>query len=157
MQTLQVPGKGWQRGLNLNRSVNDVIDGDTNAIVLESLAYISRGQMLCLACLSLPLYLVLSRSNAMKLTYFSRFPLLAGLMALWLSLSGAQAATGLPAAEYAPRSGELTPREMTIARNAWQYFVANFQPTTAGECGKQIPLHHHVGQRLLSGRDDRSP
>lgn len=66
----------------------------------------------------------------MKLTYFSRFPLLAGLMALWLSLSGAQAATGLPAAEYAPRSGELTPREMTIARNAWQYFVANFQPTT---------------------------
>ncbi len=31
----------------------------------------------------------------MKLTYFSRFPLLAGLMALWLSLSGAQAATGL--------------------------------------------------------------
>lgn len=54
----------------------------------------------------------------MKLTYFSRFPLLAGLMALWLSLSGAQAATGLPAAEYAPRSGELTPREMTIARNA---------------------------------------
>lgn len=29
----------------------------------------------------------------MKLTYFSRFPLLAGLMALWLSLSGAQAAT----------------------------------------------------------------
>ena len=66
----------------------------------------------------------------MKLTYFSRFPLLAGLMALWLSLSGAQSATGLPAAEYAPRSGELTPREMTIARNAWQYFVANFQPTT---------------------------
>ncbi len=52
VQTLQVPGKGWQRGLNLNRSVNDVIDGDTNAIVLESLAYISRGQMLCLACLS---------------------------------------------------------------------------------------------------------
>ena len=49
---VQVPGKGWQRGLNLNRSVNDVIDGDTNAIVLESLAYISRGQMLCLACLS---------------------------------------------------------------------------------------------------------
>lgn len=41
----------------------------------------------------------------MKLTYFSRFPLLAGLMALWLSLSGAQAATGLPAVEYAPRSG----------------------------------------------------
>ena len=90
----------------------------------------------------------------MKLTYFSRFPLLAGLMALWLSLSGAQAATGLPAAEYAPRSGELTPREMTIAKNAWQYFVANFQ---AGQCGKQIPLDHHVGQRLLSGRHDRGP
>ena len=37
VQTLQVPGKGWQRGLNLNSSVNDVIDADTNAIVLESL------------------------------------------------------------------------------------------------------------------------
>ncbi len=56
VQTLQVPGKGWQRGLNLNRSVNDVVDGDTNAIVLESPAYISRGQMLCLACLSPTLY-----------------------------------------------------------------------------------------------------
>ncbi len=33
---------------------------------------------------------------------------------------------------------------MTIARNAWQYFVANFQPTTGlGQCGKQIPLDHH--------------
>ncbi len=52
VQTLQVPGRGWQRGFNLSRSVNDVIAGDTNAIVLESLAYISRGQMLCLACLS---------------------------------------------------------------------------------------------------------
>ena len=79
-------------------------------------------------------------------------------MALWLSLSGAQAATGLPAAEYAPRSGELTPREMTIARNAWQYFVANFQPTTGlVNAVNKYPSHHHVGQRLLSGRDDRSP
>lgn len=48
---LQVPGKGWQRGLNLNNSVNDVVDADTNAIVLESLSYIAHGQMLCLACL----------------------------------------------------------------------------------------------------------
>lgn len=52
VQHLQVPGKGWQRGFNLNSSVNDVIDADTNAIVLESLAYIAQGQMLCLACLS---------------------------------------------------------------------------------------------------------
>lgn len=52
VQRLQVPGKGWQRGLNLNNSVNDVVDADTNAIVLESLAYIAHGQMLCLACLS---------------------------------------------------------------------------------------------------------
>ena len=50
VQTLQVPGRGWQRGLNLNNSVNDVIDADTNAVVLESLAYIAHGQMLCLAC-----------------------------------------------------------------------------------------------------------
>lgn len=49
-QVLQVPGKGWQRGHNLNNSVNSVIDADTNAIVLESLAYIAHGQMLCLAC-----------------------------------------------------------------------------------------------------------
>ncbi|UNA31592.1 DUF3131 domain-containing protein [Klebsiella variicola subsp. variicola] len=65
----------------------------------------------------------------MKLTYFSCFPRWPDHGAV-ASLSGAQAATGLPAVEYAPRSGELTPREMTIARNAWQYFVANFQPTT---------------------------
>lgn len=64
----------------------------------------------------------------MKLTYFSRFPLLAGLMALWLSLSGAQAATGLPAAEYAPRSGELTPREMTIAKMPGNISSPTFSP-----------------------------
>nr|WP_241261895.1 DUF3131 domain-containing protein [Leclercia adecarboxylata] len=51
VQKLQVPGKGWQRGLNPDSSVNDVVDADTNAVVLESLAYIARGQMLCLACL----------------------------------------------------------------------------------------------------------
>ncbi len=48
---LQVPGKGWQRGLNLNNSVNSVIDADTNAVVLESLSYIAHGQMLCLSCM----------------------------------------------------------------------------------------------------------
>lgn len=53
-QQLYVPGKGWQRGLNLNNSVNSVIDADTNAIVLESLSYIAHGQMLCLACLNIP-------------------------------------------------------------------------------------------------------
>ncbi|MDK2633917.1 DUF3131 domain-containing protein [Pantoea stewartii subsp. indologenes] len=54
VQPLQVPGKGWQRGLNLDGSINTVIDADTNAVVLESLAYIVQGQMLCLACLSAP-------------------------------------------------------------------------------------------------------
>lgn len=52
VQGLQVPGKGWQRGLNLNNSVNNVIDADTNAVVLESLSYIAHGQLLCLACLN---------------------------------------------------------------------------------------------------------
>lgn len=52
VQPLQVPGKGWQRGFNLNGSVNEIVDADTNAVVLESLAYIAKGQMLCLACLS---------------------------------------------------------------------------------------------------------
>ena len=66
----------------------------------------------------------------MKLKSLLYFPLLAGLMACWLTLSAAQAATGLPASEYEPRSGELNAREMAIAKNAWQYFVANYQPTT---------------------------
>ncbi|MGS7256676.1 DUF3131 domain-containing protein [Enterobacter hormaechei] len=66
----------------------------------------------------------------MKLKSILFFPLLAGLVACWLSLSAAQAAAGLPASDYPPRSGELTPREMAIAKNAWQYFVANYQPTT---------------------------
>ena len=52
VQGLQVPGKGWQRGLNLNNSTNNVIDADTNAVVLESLSFIAHGQMLCLACLN---------------------------------------------------------------------------------------------------------
>lgn len=51
VQKLQVPGKGWQRGLNPDGSNNNTVDADTNAIVLESLAYIARGQMLCLTCL----------------------------------------------------------------------------------------------------------
>ncbi len=49
-----MPGKGWQRGLNLNNSVNNVIDADTNAVVLESLAYIAGGQLLCLGCQHTP-------------------------------------------------------------------------------------------------------
>ncbi len=36
----------------------------------------------------------------------------------------------LAAENYPIRHGELTPREMAIAVNAWQYFVHNFQPTT---------------------------
>ncbi len=64
----------------------------------------------------------------MKLKFLLFFPLLAGLMACWLSLSAARAATGLPASEFEPRSGELTPREMAIAKNAWQYFGAGYRP-----------------------------
>ena len=86
----------------------------------------------------------------MKLKSLFSFPLLAGLMACWILLSEVQAATGLPASEYEPRSGELTPREMAIAKNAWQYFVSNYQ------CGKQVSLNHYVGQRLLYGCDDGS-
>ncbi len=65
----------------------------------------------------------------MKLIYLSRFPLLAGLMALWLALrrAGRDRSAGCG---IRPAQRELTPREMTIARNARQYFVANFQPTT---------------------------
>ena len=59
---LQVPGKGWQRGLNLNNSVNAVVDADTNAIVLESLS-LHRAWSDALS--GLPLHF-LSRSNAMK-------------------------------------------------------------------------------------------
>ena len=58
------------------------------------------------------------------------FHLLTGITICWLALSTARAETGLPASGYAPRSGELTAREMTIAKNAWQYFVSNYQPTT---------------------------
>ncbi|CAM8225668.1 MULTISPECIES: DUF3131 domain-containing protein [Enterobacter] len=58
------------------------------------------------------------------------FHLLTGITICWLALSTARADTGLPASGYAPRSGELTAREMTIAKNAWQYFVSNYQPTT---------------------------
>ena len=45
---------------------------------------------------------------------------------------------------------------MTIARNARQYFVANFQPTT-GLVNVVNNTSTTMGQRLLSGRDDRSP
>ena len=51
------------------------------------------------------------------------FHLLTGITICWLALSTARAETGLPASGYAPRSGELTAREMTIAKNAWQDFV----------------------------------
>ena len=36
----------------------------------------------------------------------------------------------LAAETYPVRYGELTPREMAVAVNAWQYFVHNLQPTT---------------------------
>ncbi|YCI31195.1 DUF3131 domain-containing protein [Erwinia sp. PK3-005] len=52
--------------------------------------------------------------------------LLAGL----LLLPNLSQAVSLPAADYPVRHGELTPREMAIAKNAWQYFVANTQPKT---------------------------
>ena len=52
------------------------------------------------------------------------------LFSLLFTLPGARAATTLPASDYPVRQGELTPREMAVAKNAWQYFVANTQPTT---------------------------
>lgn len=48
------PGRGWKAGFNPDNSVNAHIDADTNAVVLESLTYISHGQLLCLACLWSP-------------------------------------------------------------------------------------------------------
>lgn len=66
----------------------------------------------------------------MKLKCFFFFPLLAGFVAFWLAISGVQAATELPASGYEPRSGELSERELAIAKNAWQYFISNYQPTT---------------------------
>jgi len=85
----------------------------------------------------------------MKLKALLFFPLLAGFMALWMTLSQARAGD-LPASDYAPRSGKLTAQEMTMARNAWQYFVANYQPTTGlVNAVNKYPPTHHVGQRLL--------
>lgn len=48
------PGRGWKAGFNPDNSINARIDADTNAVVLESLTYISHGQLLCLACLWSP-------------------------------------------------------------------------------------------------------
>ncbi|MEX5383132.1 DUF3131 domain-containing protein [Cronobacter muytjensii] len=42
----------------------------------------------------------------------------------------AQGRGQLPANDYPARHGELTEREMTMAKNAWQYFVVNYQPKT---------------------------
>ncbi|ELY2656171.1 DUF3131 domain-containing protein, partial [Cronobacter sakazakii] len=42
----------------------------------------------------------------------------------------AQGRGELPANDYPARHGELTEREMKMAKNAWQYFVVNYQPTT---------------------------
>ncbi len=50
------------------------------------------------------------------------------LLTLWML--PLQAAVSLPASDYKSRHGELTAREMQVARNAWSYFVANYQPTT---------------------------
>ena len=52
------------------------------------------------------------------------------LMVLMLVAPMLQAAVSLPASDYKVRHGELTPREMSVAKNAWAYFVANYQPTT---------------------------
>ncbi len=66
----------------------------------------------------------------MKLNCLPFFRRWAGIVAICLLATGAQAASGLPASDYPVRSGDLTPQEMQIAKNAWQYFVANYQPTT---------------------------
>ena len=52
------------------------------------------------------------------------------LVALMVMVSGVQAAVTLPASDYRTRHGELTDREMKVAKTAWSYFVANYQPTT---------------------------
>jgi len=52
------------------------------------------------------------------------------LVALMVMVSGVQAAVTLPASDYQTRHGELTDREMKVAKTAWSYFVANYQPTT---------------------------
>lgn len=52
------------------------------------------------------------------------------LVALMVMISGVQAAVTLPASDYRTRHGELTDREMKVAKTAWSYFVANYQPTT---------------------------
>ena len=54
MLPMLAPGRGWKAGFNPDNSINDRIDADTNAVVLESLTYISHGQLLCLACLWSP-------------------------------------------------------------------------------------------------------
>lgn len=52
MRVMIEPGKGWKAGFNINGAVNESIDADTNAMVLESLSYIAHGQLLCLGCLA---------------------------------------------------------------------------------------------------------
>lgn len=55
----------------------------------------------------------------------------AALLATLVLLSPAlQAAVSLPASDYKVRHGELTEREMAVAKNAWSYFIANYQPST---------------------------
>ncbi|QHM94992.1 DUF3131 domain-containing protein [Kosakonia sacchari] len=66
----------------------------------------------------------------MKLICLTLFRRWAGIVALGLVMTSAQAAPELPASDYPVRSGTLTAQEMKIAKNAWQYFVANYQPTT---------------------------
>jgi len=66
----------------------------------------------------------------MKLTCLTLIRRWAGIVALGLVMTSARAAPGLPASDYPVRSGALTAQEMQIAKNAWQYFVANYQPTT---------------------------
>ncbi|MGL6027017.1 MAG: DUF3131 domain-containing protein [Vibrio sp.] len=53
-----------------------------------------------------------------------------GLLASLLLVSTAMANIELPAADYPPRHGELTPREQAVANKAWAYFVSNYQPAT---------------------------
>jgi len=52
MLPMIAPGKGWRAGFNQDGSVSDVINADTNAMVLESLSYLVHGPLLCLGCLA---------------------------------------------------------------------------------------------------------
>ena len=59
------------------------------------------------------------------------FHLLTGITICWLALSTVRADTELPASGYSPRSGELTAREMTIAKTPGSISSPTISPRRA--------------------------